>query len=873
MRSPRKPHSADEMATSCHSARIDEVVGSVLRDQEAGRPIDDANVAARHPELMPELGARLKTLRQIQAAGEYAKRHPVSPQDELRGECEPDGDLDALTHAFPGYEVIERIHYGGQGVVYKAEQHSPSRMVAIKVLLHGPFASTRQRLRFEREVSLVSRMRHPNIVTVYESAKVQGRPFLAMECVEGLPIDDFFLLHSTPIRARLELLALVCRAVGHAHQRGVIHRDLKPDNILVEAGGQPKILDFGLAKELSGSDSKAVSVEGQVVGTLPFLSPEQADGNGGDLDVRTDVYSLGVVLFGVLTGGFPYPVAGDPFSVRSNIVSREPARLRKVVREVDPDGVIKPLDIGSDLEAIAQKALTKSPDLRYQSAIAFAEDIERYLAGDPVIAKGTGGFYLLRKTVYRHRLAALLATVFLLLAGGFGGAIMRVTFQRDVAKATGALRERLARSWDTELVRQLYTHMVNTNRVAEIADLPPDVHESYLARYRGEAIDPVEASTDFARQTPKGLLKAIRNPGSQQYQAAVDWLESVDSRLTEIAETLKTSYVRCAPGPHTGFTWDSYGSEQLVAAAAVEALIGRAFLANTQGDRRRAIDDLTAARRIAQDLGDGVTVVHKTGSTTGRASAYTCAQHLLAESLRSGDPPDELIEWLRADPPLVSVSAAIRVDTGFTSQLVIASFESSPDDQRYYLNLDTLSDLTRGMLGELSDRHRDFAAIATPDDVERMFESFASSAEQWESMTLIDLCESQSRWRERHASESSVNPLMFLLPQEVGTFRARLATVAMRRALRLAGRVITYQRQYQRWPSSLREIHPADHEKELTDPMTGKAFLWDVDGGMPRLWSSFEPELDRETLLLMQRIFPGTQVEPDRVVYFPARKR
>ena len=187
-------------------------------------------------------------------------------------------DLTFLRKSLAGYEIIERIHHGGQGIVYRARQCSTNRIVAIKLLLHGPFATRAQRLRFEREIELVSRLRHPSIVTLYESGLVAGRQYFAMEFVEGLPIDHYVILNDLSVRECVELFVVVCRAVSHAHQRGIIHRDLKPSNILVDSEGRPHVLDFGLAKDLTNSSgagsASSLSVTGQILGTWRYLSPE-----------------------------------------------------------------------------------------------------------------------------------------------------------------------------------------------------------------------------------------------------------------------------------------------------------------------------------------------------------------------------------------------------------------------------------------------------------------------------------------------------------------------------------------------------------------------------------------------------------------------
>ena len=330
-----------------------------------------------------------------------------------------DEDWAFFREALPAYDVKERIHYGGQGVVYHAVHRPTKRMVAIKVLLDGPLASDRQRQRLSREMELVGRLQHPNIVTLYEAGEVRGRPFLVMEFVDGIPIDDYVLLNDLSVRQIVQLFAHVCRAVGSAHERGVIHRDIKPANVLVDASANPYVLDFGLARDVSAREVTqhriAISQSGHVVGTLPYLSPEQADGLNDEVDVRSDIYALGIVLHLLITGVFPYPIDGSLDSVRHNILSREPSRLSRSLglSTCDRPGALR--DINDDLEKVVLKALEKERERRYHSAASFADDLDRYLAGDAVEAKSASSFYVLRKSIRRVRLqlavGLVLATV------------------------------------------------------------------------------------------------------------------------------------------------------------------------------------------------------------------------------------------------------------------------------------------------------------------------------------------------------------------------------------------------------------------------------------------------------------------------------
>ncbi len=401
------------------SAQIEKIVDSIIRQEDGGKSIDDAEVERRYPELMPQLGESLRTARAIHAAKKRAKEEMPSSGSDVGRTVLFDDDLKFLGEALDGYEILERLEEGGQGVVYKAIQKATRRTVAIKVLLDGPLASDRQRHRFEREVNLVSRLRHPNIVTLYDSGLVRGRQYFAMEYVEGHPISDHVLFHRPPVEEVVRLFVTVCRAISSAHQRGIIHRDLKPGNILVDLDGEPHVLDFGLAKcfeDAEGADQgPSISLTGQVAGTLAYLSPEQAGGARGDVDVRSDIYALGLILYRLLTGAFPYSIDGEPSTVRDNIVSQAPQRPR--IAMMDPDVGIRPTSgpISDDLERIILKSLAKDKSRRYQSADTLADDLDRYLAGEAVEAKADSSLYLLRKTIHKYHVHATFAAVILVL--------------------------------------------------------------------------------------------------------------------------------------------------------------------------------------------------------------------------------------------------------------------------------------------------------------------------------------------------------------------------------------------------------------------------------------------------------------------------
>lgn len=333
------------------------------------------------------------------------------------------------------YRIVRLLGEGGMGAVYEAEQDQPRRTVALKVIKPG-LASPELLRRFEHESQALGRLHHPGIAQIYEAGAADSgfgpQPYFAMEFIQGASLLRYAEAHRLGTRQRLELMVKVCEAVHHAHQRGIIHRDLKPGNILVDETGQPKIVDFGVARATDADAQASRQTDlGQLVGTLAYMSPEQVLGDPLELDTRSDVYALGVILFELLAGRLPYQIGSQLLKAVQTIREEDPARLSTIGRVYR-----------GDVETIVAKALEKDKARRYQSAAELAADIQHYLNDEPIVARRSTTTYHLRKFARRHRALVIgVAAVFLTLVGGVIASTWEAVRAERAAATANAIKD------------------------------------------------------------------------------------------------------------------------------------------------------------------------------------------------------------------------------------------------------------------------------------------------------------------------------------------------------------------------------------------------------------------------------------------------
>jgi len=505
---------------------------SALQKQDRTAYLD--RTCTDDPEIRAEVEEMLAAESQV---GTFLENPALSPSSkELRAREKPDPKV------IGPYRIRKRLGAGGMGVVYLAEQLEPvRRQVALKLIKSG--MDTEQVVaRFEMERQTLALMEHPGIARVLDAgATDDGRPFFVMEVVRGTPITDYSNQSGLDLNQRLVLFARVCDALHHAHQKGIIHRDIKPSNVLVESSGDDatsKIIDFGIAKATNQRliDGDMQTRIGQIIGTPEYMSPEQADVSGLDIDTRSDIYSMGIMLYELLSGNLPFDSAtersGGLSQIHRILSKEEPPTPSSKASSIDGSKItcgLSPHELGrklkGDLDWIVMKAIDRDLDRRYQSVSEFASDIRRYLADEPVLATPPGTTYRLRKFVRRHRtaVAGFVAGILLLLVG-----VVATTSQ--AIRATRAERE--ARH-QAALAADVNSFLISMLSEANPANRPAGIDFTVV-----DALETAAHMVDAGDRSPRLEAEVRRVVGVTFY--SLGRYEEAESQMRTALETLRS---------------------------------------------------------------------------------------------------------------------------------------------------------------------------------------------------------------------------------------------------------------------------------------------------------------------------------------------
>lgn len=826
---------------------LSDVMEEYLTRVDKGESPDTQEYIARHPNWARELREFFDDLSFVDAriATEKAAVRSVGlgrwfGKDEAsshRGDaCRTRGNFPRLQE----FDILEELGSGGQGVVYKAQQLGTKRIVALKVIREGTFASQVERRRFESEVELASRLNHPNIVSLYVCGQESGHDYFAMEYVEGEPLDVYMGARTLDIPTTLQLFLQLCDAVGYAHQHGVIHRDLKPSNVIVDRTGRVRVLDFGLAKAIatgSPSVSSRLTDVGAFAGTWHYASPEQAKKDPDLVDVRSDVYTLGVMLYEMLTDTYPYPLSDESRdTIARHVLYTAPVPPSRIRREID-----------DELETITLCALRKEPYRRYQSVAALGEDIRRYLSGEAIDAKRDSSWYVVRKALKRHRWrvagvgTALGALIVFALT-------VSILYSRAIAaRATTEVRTRIVRASQQYLTDRLDEFNWASNRLTEITEAHPtlpevqalnrDVYENHAALFAATVLD-----------VPGGIVDTILSRDGAGYNDAVEWLSAHRDELAQVETLARTKrfVFEVERRDHSDLAIRDHPGPLGQAMQLGEALVARALYHYRQQDHGAAISSLEAARSIALDLGDGRLLLHKGVAVRVRSKTYDGILMILAETSEDDATADAYTDWALRDPPLTRYALAMVSERQKLSQLCEgASFASSPHDSGY-VSLEHLNVLSGGLYSRVSPSAtvHTIEGSVSPKEMLEAIDVFTGEAEQWDALPFEALKEHWHNVVSRLEHSPAWSVMKPVLPSLKLGFKDRARINAKRSATLLAAYLRRYRANRGRWPHTMSEAIPPNARIDNVDPYTRRPFGYKLIDDAPLLYSVNEDGVD-----------------------------
>ena len=578
-----------------HDPRVKQMLADLL---SSGDTPED--VCRSCPELLPMVRAHWRQMCHVRAELDALFPSEANSDSGLSAS----GPGGAPLPSIPGYEVEAVLGVGGMGVVFKARHLQLNRVVALKMLIAGTYAGPPERARFQREAEAVAGLCHANIVQLYEVGEHEGRPYFAMELVDGGNLSQKLASKPQPVRRAAELVAQLAEAVSVAHSAGIIHRDLKPANILLTADGTPKITDFGLARRLEGEDR--LTWTGTAIGTPSYMAPEQASGAGGPVGTAADVYGLGAVLYELLTGRPPFR-GGTALETFRHVLAHEPV----------PPSQLNP-QVPRDLETVCLKCLKKEPQQRYSSAAALADDLRRYLLGHVILARPVGHTEKVGKWIRRNKVVASLSAiaVLALLVGALASLVFafKAGRQEEIATDKAGKLEKQA----IELQEQTLAAMKNAQLAKENEE---KVVQALAAerKARQHAFDALESITAnvVKRKFAQGAVLTeddrafLRGIIAQLQAFAAITADDVDNRKMQAGGRMRVAVMRSHLGEAKEAEQDFDEAVSLynrLAADFPSQPEFRQWVAKIQNDRGLLLRDMGRLKEAEQDYSQALSI-------------------------------------------------------------------------------------------------------------------------------------------------------------------------------------------------------------------------------------------------------------------------
>ncbi|MFH1109476.1 MAG: serine/threonine-protein kinase [Planctomycetota bacterium] len=810
------------MSDSASDPAFEAILETVLTSRDNGDPVDVNGYLERYPEHADKLRRFLQTLEVVDSHIRESRitqvRFGLSDHSAAKrqdGEVIPTGRSSAPElPTLGGFRILEEIGSGSQGVVYKAEQPGTRRVVALKVIREGVLASGRERLRFENEIQVASQLKHPNIAAVFESGCDHGREFFAMEYADGDPLDVYLATHTLTPDETVRLFQPICDAVSYAHRQGVIHRDLKPSNIIVDDAGIAHILDFGLAKRLSRPSEVEITQVGSFAGTWYYASPEQVAADGREIDVRSDVYSLSVILYEALTDAFPYPIRGVTHDqIAFQILEAAPIRPSLIRKEIN-----------DELDTIVLQSLQKDPNRRYQSASALQEDLRRFLAGEAIEAKRDSRWYVLRKTLRRYYWQACAATIALVVLLAFTVTVTVLYADARTARATAEARAELARRGQRYVVDRLAELHGLRNALSSVEN--EQGRDVTLERLSRPAISvPAELASELVQDFPPNIVAAVNSRTNAEFNSAAHWLRERSAGLDQLQTLTESGRFVFETGRDTSaWLFQERPSDLGQGQKLCDALVADSVLESGDGDDTQAMRRLTAARSIGMDLADGPTFLHKGVALICRLHTYGAILTMLASSRDDARRVEGCARWILNDPPLPTLQYAMITEGTKALQLIEASIRETMPGGKGHVDLDTLNAVTEGLYeaaGMLTPENRRRANLLSPEVLMHAIDRYADELDARAIAQASVTGPASVRSRGDSEVDEAAWLIAPLLPRLEPGLRTRARVNATRSAAQMAAVLCRFRARTGAWPDSL--AHVLDDGSDLPPGLSSAA--------------------------------------------------